>query len=233
MTVDMQVLQDLKEPLRHLIRNAIHHGIESPNERAMTNKPQKGALRLYVFQMGTYLLLELWDDGRGLDIEAIKQTAAQNQLFSREELETMPVPQVESLVFRSRLFHCEPSLGSMSEKGMGLDVVQSVVKRLKGAVYVGSTPGSGCMIQIQLPGPMPPVHLLIISVGGQKYGIPIDQVQTTTHVQSKGLQASTNQEFVTENGQVVPLVSLAELLEVEEQSRPQQLRAMRCGSGRW
>ena len=221
MTVDMQVLEDLKEPLGHLIRNAVHHGIESPSERAQASKPQKGTLRLYVFQMGTYLLLELWDDGRGLDIGAIKQTAAQKQLFTKEELEIMSVPQIESLVFNPG-FSTEPTLGSMSEKGMGLDVVQSVVKRLKGAVYVGSTPGSGCMIQIQLPGPMPPVHLLIISVGGQKYGIPIDQVQTTTHVQSKGSPASKSQEFVTEDGQVVPLVSLAELLEVEEKSKPEQ-----------
>ena len=224
MTVDMQVLEELQDPLRHLIRNAIHHGIESPSERIQARKPQKGSLRLYVFQMGTYLLLELWDDGRGFDIEAIKRTAAQNQLYTKEELEAMPLPQIESLVFNPG-FSTQSSLGGVADKGMGLPLVQSAVKGLKGAVYAGSTPGSGCMIQIQLPGPVPPVHLLLVSVAGQKYGISIDHVQTTTHVPSKGWQASKTREFVDEDGQVVPLVSLAELLEIEEESSEQdQLR---------
>ena len=222
MTMDMQVLEELKEPLRHLIRNAIQHGIESPSERIQAGKPQKGALRLYAFQMGTYLLLELWDDGRGLDVEAIKQTAVQDQLFTREALEPMPLSQIESLVFNPG-FSTGSSLRGSSEEGMGLEVVQSAVKHLNGAVYVGSTPGSGCMIQIQLPGPMPPVHLLIVSMAGQKYGISIDQVQTTTHWNAKGSQAFKNQEFVSEDGQVVPLASLAELLEVEVQPRQDEL----------
>ncbi len=223
MTVDMQVLEELKEPLRHLIRNAVHHGIESPSERMQVSKPRKGALRLYVFQMGTYLLLELWDDGRGLDIEAIKETAAKDELFSPEELEVMPLSEIESLVFNPG-FSTGPSLPGVAEKGMGLDLVQSSIKRLHGAVYVGSTPGSGCMIQIQLPGPMPPVHILIISVAGQKYGISIDQVQTTTHVQPKGAGSLMNQEFVTEGGQVIPLVVLADLLEVVGKAEQSELR---------
>jgi len=216
MTVDKQVLEALKEPLRHLIRNAIRHGIESPSERTQIGKPPKGALRLYAFQMGSYLLLELWDDGKGLNIEAIKQTAIKEQLCTPEELEVMPLPQIESLIFKPGFSTGSPRRG-VSENGMGLDVVQSAVKLLKGAVFVGSTPDSGCMVQIQLPGPMSPVHLLIISVGGQRYGISIDQVQTTTRLSTKESQASKNQEFVSENGQVVPLASLADLLEVRGQ----------------
>ena len=223
MTVDKQVLEELKEPLRHLIRNAIHHGIESPSERIQAGKPRKGAVRLYAFQMGTYLLLELWDDGRGLDIEAIKQAAIKDQLFTPEELEVMPIPQIESLIFNPG-FSAEPSLPEVAEKGMGLNVAQTSIKRLHGAVYVGSTPGSGCMIQIQLPGPMPPVHILIISVAGQRYGISIDQVQTTTHAKWKGSGTSRNQEFVTEDGQVVPLAVLADLLELDERIEQEDLR---------
>jgi len=222
MTVDMQVLEDLKEPLRQLIRNAIRHGIESPRERVQAGKPPKGALRLYAFQMGTYLLLELWDDGKGLDLEAIKQAAVTNQLFTHEELESMPLPQIESLVFNPG-FSTEPSRQGALENGMGLDTVQSVVKRLKGAVYVGSTQGSGCMVQVQLPGPMPPVHLLIISVAGQRYGISIDHVQTTTHLPGTGSPMSRPQEFLGENGQMVPLVSLADILEVKEQFKQNEL----------
>jgi len=213
MTVDMQVLEELKEPLRHLIRNAIHHGIETPEERIQAGKARKGSLRLYVFQMGTHLILELWDDGRGLDLDAIKQTAVQAKLHTHEQLESMALPEIQSLIFNTG-FSTESSLPGGSEKGMGLDVVQSHVKRLKGAVYVGSTSGSGCMIQIQLPGPTPSIHLLIVSVAGQKFGIPIDRVQTTTHLLSEGPQASKNQGFVGEGGQVVPLVALADLLEM-------------------
>ncbi len=223
MTVDKQVLEELKEPLRHLIRNAIDHGIESPSERVQAGKPRKGAVRLYAFQMGTYLLLELWDDGRGLDIEAIKQAAIKDQLCTPEELEVMPVPQIEALVFNQGL-STGSALPGVAKKGMGLGFVQTSIKRLQGAVYVGSTPGSGCMIQIQLPGPMPPVHILIVLVAGQRYGISIDQVQTTTHVQWKGSGSSMNQEFVTENGQVVPLVALADLLELEERLEQEELR---------
>ena len=220
--VDKQVLEELKEPLRHIIRNAIQHGIESPRERIQAGKPQKGTLRLYAFQMGTYLLLELWDDGRGLDVEAIKQAAVKNQQFTKEELEVMPLPQVESLVFNPG-FSTNSLHQGASGNGMGLDVVQSAVKRLKGAVYVGSTPGSGCMIQVQLPGPMPPIHLLIISVAGQKYGISIDQVQTTTHLPAKGTKTSRHQEFVGADGQVVPLASLADILDVEETFKQNEL----------
>ncbi len=223
MTVDKQVLEELKEPLRQLIRNAIRHGLESPSERIQAGKPRKGAIRLYAFQMGTYLLLELWDDGRGLDIEAIKQTAIQDQLYSPDELEVMPIPQIESLIFNPG-FSTESSLSDVTEKGMGLDLAQTSIKRLHGAVYVGSTPGSGCMIQIQLPGPMPPVHILIVSVAGQRYGISIDQVQTTTHAKWKGTGASRNQEFVTEDGEVVPLVVVADLLELDERIEHEDLR---------
>jgi len=222
MTVDMQVLEDLKEPLRQLIRNAIQHGIESPRARVQAGKPPKGALRLYAFQMGTYLLLELWDDGKGLDLESIKRAAVNNQLFTNEELESMPLPQIESLVFKPG-FSTEPSRQGVVNNGMGLDMVQSVVKRLKGAVYVGSTAGSGCMVQVQLPGPMPPVHLLIISVAGQRYGISIDHVQTTTHLPAAGSPTSRPQEFLGENGQMVPLLSLADILEVKEQFKQNEL----------
>ncbi len=222
MTVDKQVLEELKEPLQHLIRNAIQHGIESPSERIQAGKLQKGSLRLYVFQMGTHLVLELWDDGRGLDLDAIKQTAVHNKLFTREELEAMPLPEIESLVFNPG-FSTESSVPDISTKGMGLDVVQSAVKRLKGAVYVGSTSGSGCMVQIQLPGPTPAVHLMIVSMGGQKYGIPIEQVQSLNNLLSGGPQALKNKEFVNEEGQVVPLVALADVLEVGETSVENEL----------
>ena len=144
-------------------------------------------------------------------------------LFTSEELEAMPLPQIESLVFNPG-FSTTSSMGGVVEKGMGLPVVQSAVKQLKGAVYAGSTPGSGCMIQIQLPGPVPPIHVLLVLVAGQKYGIPIDQVRTTTHVSSKGWQNSNSQEYVDEEGRVVPLVSLAELLEEKESSGQDQLR---------
>ena len=222
MTVDMQVLDDLKEPIRQLVRNAIQHGIESPRERVQAGKPKKGALRLYAFQMGTYLLLELWDDGKGLDIEAIKQAAVNMELFTHEDMEAMPLPQIESLVFNPG-FSTEAARPGAGVKGIGLDTVQSTVKRLKGAVYVGSTQGSGCMVQVQLPGPMPPVHLLVITVAGQKYGISIDHVQTTTHLPGTGSPTSRPQEFLGENGQMVPLVSLADILEVNEKFKQNEL----------
>ena len=222
MTVDMQVLDDLKEPIRQLVRNAIQHGIESPRERVQAGKPKKGALRLYAFQMGTYLLLELWDDGKGLDIEAIKQAAVNMELFTHEDMEAMPLPQIESLVFNPG-FSTEAARPGAGVKGIGLDTVQSTVKRLKGAVYVGSTQGSGCMVQVQLPGPMPPVHLLVITVAGQKYGISIDHVQTTIHLPGTGSPTSRPQEFLGENGQMVPLVSLADILEVNEKFKQNEL----------
>lgn len=199
--VDKQILDEMKDPLMNLMRKAIRHGIETPEERVEAGKPPKGSLQLYVFQTTTKLVIELWDDGRGLDLEAIKRTVLKKKLCGKEELASMSIGQIQSLIFAQ----------GFSSRSL----IRAHVDRLKGTIHVGSAQGWGCMVQVWLPKTVVTTHVLTVSAARQQYAIPLEYVQTTLLLNSDDLYAVEQGKALTVEGHLIPVMPLSDLLEVE------------------
>jgi two-component system chemotaxis sensor kinase CheA len=146
-TVDKRILEEMKDPLLHLLRNAIDHGIETPQERQSLGKPASATIRLRGYQVGSTVSIEVIDDGRGLDVEAIKQSAVRRGVRTEEELAQMSTAQIQALIFAAG-FSTRTAVTEISGRGVGLDVVRANVERLKGNIQVEFTPGKGCLFRI-------------------------------------------------------------------------------------
>ena len=175
-SVDKRILEEIKAPLTHIIRNAIDHGIETPQERIANNKPPKAQLLLKGSQNNSRIIIEVIDNGRGLDIKKIEATALKRQVCTESELLTMTPQQIQSLIFAPG-FSTRSEVSEISGRGVGLDVVRENVERLKGTVQVESTWGVGCKFQLSLNTSLSTLSVLIVEIDGCPYGIPIDYVE--------------------------------------------------------
>jgi two-component system chemotaxis sensor kinase CheA len=141
-TADKRLLEEMKDPLMHMLRNALDHGIEAPEERARSGKPLPASIWLRAHQTGTSIVVEVRDDGRGLDLETIKYTALQRRICREDELAAMTPSQIQALIFTSG-FSTSPLVTDISGRGVGLDVVRTQVEHLKGTIQVESSAGVG------------------------------------------------------------------------------------------
>ena len=146
---DKQILEEIKDPLLHLIRNAIDHGIETPQERIVQGKSETAKIVLRGYQTGSSIGIEISDDGRGLNLDSITQTALRRKVRTEAELAAMSESEIQSLIFASG-FSTRTEITELSGRGVGLDVVRANVERLKGSIQVTSTPGNGCKFQVRL-----------------------------------------------------------------------------------
>jgi len=210
-TADKQIIEEIKDPLMHMIRNAIDHGIERPAERIQAGKPRVGCIRLLAYQTATRVVIEVVDDGCGLDVEAIKRTALNRRLCSEEELAAMPLAQVQSLIFTPG-FSTRSIVSDLSGRGVGMDVVRAAADRLKGTIHIDSTPGCGCTIQMQFPVTLATMRVLIATVDRHAYAIPVEYIQTMRFVRPSDVYTVGGHDAITLDGHAVPLVHLTELL---------------------
>jgi two-component system, chemotaxis family, sensor kinase CheA len=174
--VDKRILEEIKAPLTHIIRNAIDHGLETPQERIANGKTAKATLLLKGSQSSNRIIIEVIDDGRGLDIEAISMTAKTRKICTESELLNMTPQQIQSLIFAPG-FSTRSQVSEISGRGVGLDVVRENVERLKGSVQVESTWGLGCKFQLIFNTSLSTTNLLIVEINEHPYGIPIDFVE--------------------------------------------------------
>ena len=210
---DKRILEEMKDPLMHMIRNCIDHGIETPEERLPLGKPPTATLRLTGYQSGSSIVIEIGDDGRGLDIEKIKQTAIKRGVCSEDEINSMTPRQIQSLIFAPG-FSTRTIVTDISGRGVGLDVVRTNVERLKGTIQVLSNQGQGCTFKLQLGTTLTTAHVLIVEVGGISYCLPVEFVQTTLLVAQDDIFSIEGRETILLEGQPVSVVTLAELLEL-------------------
>ena len=210
---DKRILEEMKDPLMHMIRNCIDHGIETPEERQYGGKPPTATLRLTGYQSGSNIIIEIGDDGRGLDIEKIKQTAIKRGVCSEDEIASMTPRQIQSLIFAPG-FSTRTIVTDISGRGVGLDVVRTNVERLKGTIQVLSNKGQGCTFKLQLGTTLTTAHVLIVDVAGISYCLPVEFVQTTLLVAQDDIFSIEGRETIMLEGQPVSVVTLAELLEL-------------------
>ena len=174
--VDKRILEEIQAPLTHIIRNAIDHGIETPQKRVANNKPRKAKLLLKGSQNNNRIVIEIIDDGQGLDTEKIGLTALKRKVCTESELLNMTPQQIQSLIFAPG-FSTRSEVSEISGRGVGLDVVRENVERLKGNVLVESTWGLGCKFQLNFGTSLSTTYIVIVKVNNHSYGIPIDYVE--------------------------------------------------------
>lgn len=212
--VDKRVLEELKDPLMHMIRNAIDHGIELPAEREMAGKNRLATLRLRALQTAMNVVIELEDDGRGLNTEAIRRVALRRQIVSEEELAAMTRDQVEALIF-SPGFSTSPLVTDVSGRGVGLDVVRANVESLKGSIHIYSIPGQGCRMRIVVPLTLATTRVLLIETAGRVFGVPIEFVKNTVSV-TEEIISLEGRDTIVLDGEPLSVASLSAFLELPE-----------------
>ncbi len=213
-TVDKGIIEQLKDPLMHLIRNSADHGIEGPDEREGAGKPRGGTIVLRASQSATVVTIEVIDDGRGIDSAAVGRKAVERGLVSAEDLALMPEEQVNMLVFAAG-FSTSAVITDLSGRGVGLDVVRSAIEDLRGVVALRSTPGEGSVFRIDLPVTLATSRVLVARVGGVCAAFPMDTVSRVRLVKSEDISLIESQGTIDIEGEVLPLAPLWRLLELE------------------
>lgn len=212
-TAEKRLLEGIKDSLLHLVRNAIDHGIETPEERIAVGKPATATLRVTVYQTAVSLTIEISDDGRGLDIEKIKQTAIKRKLHSSDELEAMTVSQIHSLVLAPG-FSTRGLITEISGRGVGLDVVRTQVEKLKGAIQIESTHGQGSTFRLQLSTALSTANVVLAESQGMTFAIPIEFLETTLLISPHQVIADAGQEIIVVGDQTIPVANLINTLEL-------------------
>ena len=212
-TVDKRILEEMKDPLMHLLRNAIDHGIEPPAERERLGKPRGGAVRLRALRENANVLLEVRDDGRGLEPSSIRQAAKKRGLHDEATLAAMSPAQLQQLILVAG-FSTSTYVTELSGRGVGLDVVRANVERMKGSIRLESAAGQGLAVQLRLPMSLATTRLLLASAGDRLYGLPVEFVHTSRRVREADIFTLEGRPAVLLDGQPVIAAHLADLLEL-------------------
>ena len=209
-TLDKQVMGAIQDPLMHIIRNAMDHGIESADEREAAGKPQKGRLLIQAFHEGNYVVIKVVDDGRGIDRERVIERAIQKGLVEERDLRGAARQRALELIFLPGMTTKE-SVSETSGRGVGLDVVKKNIESLGGMIAVGSQPGKGTSFSIKIPLTLAIIPVLLMELGGQKIGVPMAAIEKTLRVYRDQVSMAEGQEIITVRQRPVPLVRLERL----------------------
>jgi two-component system chemotaxis sensor kinase CheA len=213
--IDKRILEQIGDPLIHLLRNALDHGIEMPEERRRLGKPEVGTLLLRARHDGSKVVLTLEDDGRGIDPELLRETALRKGFLDKREAELWSESQLYDLVFLPG-FSTSPLVTDISGRGMGLDVVRTNVEKLKGQVQVTSRLGTGARFVISLPLTLATIQALLIRCAGEVFAVPMFSVAKTLHLPREAITAIQGKLAIVEENEVIPVRSLTTALGWQE-----------------
>ncbi len=212
--LDRQVLDLIKDPLTHMVRNSADHGIENPQDRAMVNKNETGTITLRAFHEGGHIIIEIEDDGQGLPVNKIKAKALANNLATEEELDNMSDTQIQRFIFNAG-FSTAAEVTSVSGRGVGMDVVRTNIEKIGGMVDLVSTEGQGSTFTIKIPLTLAIVSALIVESAGQKFAMPQltvrELVMTSTQGESR-IENINGAPVFRLRDRLLPLIHLDETL---------------------
>ena len=209
--VDKTMIEDLADPLIHLIRNAVDHGVEMPLERQASGKPAKSLVRLEARQEGDHIVLIIADDGKGMSAERIRAKAVEKGLISEEEANTLDERQSLNLIFLPG-FSTKAQISDVSGRGVGMDVVKTNIQKLNGAIEIRSELGKGSVFIISLPLTLAILPVLLVLLGGQPFALPLSLVREILPIEQDRIQEVGGKETLVVRGEVLPVISLARLL---------------------
>jgi two-component system, chemotaxis family, sensor kinase CheA len=205
--LDKSILDMLAEPLAHLVRNCVDHGIEPPAERISAGKPAQGTVSLNAYHQGNQIVIEVTDDGRGIDRDKLVAKAVQRQLISETDAAQLGEQEVLDLVFHPGLSTAE-HVTTISGRGVGMDVVRTVLNRLKGNVSIRTAPGTGTTFYLKVPLTLAIIKALLFRVSGRVYSVPLASVVEITRVNSAEIHRVDNHDVIQLRGDVLSLVHL-------------------------
>ena len=221
--MDKLLVETLDEPLMHLVRNAVDHGIESPELRVKAGKEAEGCIRLTASHRGNQMVIEIADDGRGIEPETLRRRARERNLLTDQEIEGLDDSQILTVIFRPG-FSTATMVSEVSGRGVGMDVVrQTIVTELKGTVDIDSSPGRGTLFTLRLPLTLAIIQVVLARVAGEVFAIPLDSVVRTISCPPDRVQLIQNREVIAVRGRQVPLLRLDRVLELGQNAASQSL----------
>ena len=209
--VDKTMIEDLADPLVHLVRNAVDHGVESPAERLAAGKPAKSIVRLEARQEGDHIVLIIADDGRGMSPERIRAKAIEKGIIKEEDANTLDDRQSLNLIFLPG-FSTMSTASAVSGRGVGMDVVKTNIQKLNGSVEIRSEPGKGSVFIISLPLTLAILPVLLVLLGDQPFALPLSMVREILPIEKSKMQEVGGKETLVVRGEVLPVVALSRLL---------------------
>jgi two-component system chemotaxis sensor kinase CheA len=212
---DKSVVEEIGDPLVHLVRNAVDHGLEDEETRIAAGKKPKGHVWLRAYHKGNSVAIEVEDDGRGMDPEKLKAVAVRKGVITQEEANAMDDREALDLIFAPGFSSAE-KVTDISGRGVGMDVVKTNIKNLKGSVNTQSEVGKGSKLTLTLPLTLAIIDALMVQVAGDTFAIPLDAVSETTKIEVEKLSDVNNRKAVTLRGEVLGIVELAELLDMPQ-----------------
>ena len=213
--LDRSILDKLEDPLIHLVRNALDHGIEPPEERVAKGKPEVGTIRLFAYHEGDHIVVGIQDDGRGIDPEKVKKKALEKGLITPEQAAQMSDKEAYELIFLPG-FSTADKVSDVSGRGVGMDVVASTIHSLRGSIEIDSEPGRGTTILLKLPLTVAIIRTLMLGCNGQVYAVPLHSVVEIVRYQEDQVKEVGSFRSFMLRDEVLPLFSLNELLEVPD-----------------
>jgi len=217
--VDRDILDKLEAPLAHLIRNAVDHGLETPAERAAAGKPPQGTLRLEARHRAGMLHITLADDGRGIDVERLRGRAVARGLVAGQVAGQLTELELLEFLFLPG-FSTKDEVTEISGRGVGLDVVQSMVKGVGGTVRVATQPGRQTVFTLQLPITMSVIRALLVEIAGEPYAFPLTRIDTILHCSHADVQTVEGRQYFRRDDASIGLVPAAQILEMPEGGQP-------------
>jgi len=208
---DKNIIESLADPLMHIVRNSLDHGLETPEVRRAQGKPDMATITMRAAQETDRVLIEIIDDGKGIDPTIIKRKAYEKGLIDEATLERIGDREAVNLIFAAG-FSTAEKITDLSGRGVGMDVVRTAVEKINGTVQVDSTIGKGTSIRISLPLSMAVTQVMIIESDGQLFGVPMDHVVETVRIPKSAIRSIKQSQATVLRGRIVPLKPLNALL---------------------
>ncbi len=222
--VDRTVIDEIGDPLIHLLRNAADHGIETPEIRASRNKPKSGTINLKSYHDGNNVIIEVQDDGNGIDIEKVRKKAVEKGLVTKEVADSLSEKEVLDFLFRPS-FSTVDKVTDISGRGVGLDVVKTKIEALGGVIDIETEKGKGSKFIIRLPLTLAIIQALMVVLGEEKYAIPLNSIKEIIKIKPEDIKLVQKQEVFLLRNSVIPLIRLDRILEVPKSEEKEKKQA--------
>ena len=213
--LDRTIIDEIGDPLVHLIRNSIDHGVEPPREREEKGKPREGLVKLSAFHEGNNVVIQIEDDGAGIDPDVIEEKAIDKGVVTPSEIENMSDQEIINLIFAPG-FSTNEQVSDVSGRGVGMDVVKNKLDELNGSIDIKSEVGTGSTFTMKLPLTLSIIQGFLTTVAEQKYVIPLESIQEIVDVEPENIQTIRQEEVIHRRGSVIPLISLRDKLGKED-----------------
>jgi two-component system chemotaxis sensor kinase CheA len=227
--IDKTMIEDLNDPLVHLVRNAVDHGVESPEQRAAAGKPVKSSVYLSARQEGDHILISISDDGKGMRPEIIRSKAIEKGLITPEEASSLDEMDSLNLIFLPG-FSTKDEVSSVSGRGVGMDVVRTNISKLNGSITIESEPGKGSVFTISLPLTLAILPVLLLRLSDQPFAVPLSMVREIMSVTQEEQQLISGRPTMVVRGEVLPVKSLANLIGWAESGKSEVGVLMQVGN---